>query len=115
MRRRQETFNSEGEVFGVKSKHSTFGVGDSGTRVVAGDAPGGWDCLGGFWQYAAVALPVPLMANAHGVKSLDHYHNTAGWSILLFTASVVALLAWALTKFESSLRTPRPDSVKPVS
>jgi exosortase/archaeosortase family protein len=61
------------------------------------------------------SLFLSLMANAHGMKSLDHYHDTAGWSILLFTASVVALLAWSLAKLESSLRTSRPDSIKPVS
>jgi exosortase/archaeosortase family protein len=61
------------------------------------------------------SLFLSLMANAHGVKSLDRYHDTAGWSILLFTTCGVALLAWALAKLESSLRTPKPDSAKPVS
>jgi exosortase/archaeosortase family protein len=56
-----------------------------------------------------------LMANAHGLKSLDRYHDTAGWSILLFTTCTVALLAWALSKLESSLRTPTPASAKQVS
>jgi exosortase/archaeosortase family protein len=61
------------------------------------------------------SLFLSLMANAHGVKSLDHYHDTAGWSILAFTTCGVTILAWALSKLESSLRTPRPDSIKPVS
>jgi hypothetical protein len=62
-----------------------------------------------------VILSFRRIGGAHGVKSLDRYHDTADWSILLFTASGIALLAWALAKFESSLRTPRPDSIKPVS
>jgi exosortase/archaeosortase family protein len=61
------------------------------------------------------SLFLSLMANAHGVKSLDRYHCAAGWSILLFTGSGIALLAWALAKLESSLRPPRPDSAKSVS
>jgi hypothetical protein len=61
------------------------------------------------------SLFLSLTANAHGVKSLDHYHDTAGWSILAFTTCTVALLAWALAKLESSLRTPRPHPVKPLS
>jgi exosortase len=61
------------------------------------------------------SLFLSLMANAHGVQSLDRYHDTAGWSILLFTAAGVVLIAWALAKLESSLRTSRPDSIKPVS
>jgi exosortase len=61
------------------------------------------------------SLFLSLMANAQGVSSLDRYHDTAGWSILLFTASGIALLAWALAKLESSLRPPKPDSAKSVS
>jgi exosortase/archaeosortase family protein len=61
------------------------------------------------------SLFLNLMASAPGVKSLDRYHDTGGWSILAFTTSGVALLAWALAKLESSLRTPRLDSIKPVS
>jgi exosortase/archaeosortase family protein len=61
------------------------------------------------------SLFLSLMANAHGVKSLDRYHDTAGWSILAFTTCGVVLLAWALAKFESFLRMPRPNSAKPMS
>jgi hypothetical protein len=56
-----------------------------------------------------------LMANAHGVQSLNRYHDPAGWSIPLFTGSGIALLMWALAEMELSLRPPGPDSAKSVS
>lgn len=39
-------------------------------------------------------------ANSKGLVALEAYHDTAGWSILAFTAGGVALLAWGLGKLE---------------
>jgi exosortase len=43
------------------------------------------------------------MANASGIESLEQYHDAAGWSILLFTASGVTFLAWVLGKVEKEI------------
>jgi exosortase len=39
-------------------------------------------------------------ANAKGPAALESVHDTAGWSILLFTAAGVASLAWLLSRLE---------------
>ena len=48
-----------------------------------------------------------LPANAKGLSALEQVHDTAGWSILLFTATGVAILAWAFARLETALRVRR--------
>lgn len=48
----------------------------------------------------ARSLFLSYTANARGLEALEAYHDTAGWSILAFTAGGVALLAWGLGKVE---------------
>jgi exosortase len=56
------------------------------------------------------SLYLSLTANAKGVAAIEQVHDTAGWSILLFTAGGVTLVAWLLAKLEKSLQHP-PDKV----
>jgi exosortase len=46
------------------------------------------------------SLYLSLTANAKGMQAIDKVHDTAGWSILIFTALGVALLSWLFTKCE---------------
>jgi exosortase len=46
-------------------------------------------------------------ANASGIEVLETAHDAAGWSILLFTAAGVAVVAWLFSKLENNLP---PDS-----
>jgi exosortase len=50
------------------------------------------------------SLFLSYTANAKGLSAVQQVHDTAGWSILLFTATGVALLAWAFTRLETTLR-----------
>ncbi len=46
------------------------------------------------------SLYLSLTANAKGLAAVDKVHDSAGWTILLFTAAGVALLAWMFHKLE---------------
>ncbi len=46
------------------------------------------------------SLFLSYTANAEGLKALESMHDTAGWSILLFTAAGVALLAFLFSRVE---------------
>lgn len=46
------------------------------------------------------SLILSYTANAKGLQALESVHDTAGWSILAFTAVGVALLAWFFSKLE---------------
>ena len=46
------------------------------------------------------SLFLSYMANARGLQALDALHDAAGWSILLFTAVGVVVLAWFFIKLE---------------
>jgi exosortase len=46
------------------------------------------------------SLYLSFTANAKGVAAVEKVHDSAGWSILLFTAAGVALFAWLLSKLE---------------
>lgn len=50
------------------------------------------------------SLYLSLTANAKGVEAIDTVHDSAGWSILLFTAGGVAILSWLFAKFEKWAR-----------
>jgi exosortase len=53
----------------------------------------------------ARSLYLSFTASAKGLEALQGVHDTAGWSILLFTAVAVAGVAWLLCRLEASLRT----------
>lgn len=46
------------------------------------------------------SLFLSLVAHSDGPKAIEKYHDTAGWSILVFAAMGVALLSWWLSKLE---------------
>jgi exosortase len=61
------------------------------------------------------SLYLSLTANAKGVAAIAQVHDTAGWSILLFTAVGVGLLAWAFGKAEKWLaQQPSEPAKTPV-
>jgi exosortase len=49
------------------------------------------------------SLYLSLTANAKGIAAVEKVHDSAGWTILLFTAAGVALCAWLLNKLEKWL------------
>jgi exosortase len=56
------------------------------------------------------SLYLSLTAHTHGLASVDKVHDAAGWSILVFTAVGVGLLAWYLGRIESRLDHPSPPA-----
>ena len=50
------------------------------------------------------SLWLSYTAHSHGLKAVETAHDTAGWSILAFTAVGVIVLAWALSKAEAQAR-----------
>lgn len=46
------------------------------------------------------SLYLSMTANAKGIQAIEKVHDSAGWSILLFTACGVALLAWLFSRLE---------------
>jgi len=50
------------------------------------------------------SLYLSLTANAHGIESVEKVHDSAGWSILVFTAVGVAVAAWLFGKLEKWLK-----------
>jgi exosortase len=61
------------------------------------------------------SLYLSLTANAKGVEAIAQVHDTAGWSILLFTAGGVTLAAWLFARLEKSLQHPPEKIPVPVS
>jgi exosortase len=49
------------------------------------------------------SLFLSLAANSRGTEAIKHYHDTAGWSILLFTVAGVAVLSWLFSRVEKRL------------
>ena len=56
------------------------------------------------------SLCLSYVANASGVEAIERFHDSAGWSILLFTVAGVSASAWGLHRLE--LRVER--SIGPV-
>jgi exosortase len=54
-------------------------------------------------------------ASAKGIPSINAVHDTAGWSILVFTVAGVALFSWLLARFERKVHRAlaAPDGVRP--
>ncbi|MGV3771422.1 MAG: exosortase/archaeosortase family protein [Verrucomicrobiales bacterium] len=48
------------------------------------------------------SLYLSFTANSQGLKAVDTVHDAAGWSILIFTAIGVGLLAWGFNKMEKA-------------
>jgi len=44
-----------------------------------------------------------LTAHERGIDALHGAHDTAGWSILIFTVVSLIAIAWLVGKFENSL------------
>jgi len=67
-----------------------------------------------FFLFAGVALAVvgnfgrslylSLTAHRSGADALKAVHDSAGWSVLLFTAAGIAALAWFVTRLEARLQ-----------
>jgi exosortase len=51
----------------------------------------------------ARSLILSLTANAKGLEAVKDAHDSAGWSILAFTAGGVILVAWGFSKYEKWL------------
>jgi exosortase len=49
------------------------------------------------------SLYLSLTANAKGIAAVEKVHDSAGWTILVFTAAAVALTAWLFAKLEKRL------------
>src|SRR5688572_26433163 len=58
------------------------------------------------------SLYLSLTANAKGVDAIKE-HDAAGWSVFLFTAGGVALLAWLFAKFEKWLERQPGERLDP--
>jgi exosortase len=52
----------------------------------------------------ARSLFLSFTANSRGISSVEKVHDSAGWSILVFTAIGVAFLAWLMAKLEKAAR-----------
>jgi exosortase len=50
------------------------------------------------------SLYLSLTANAKGVQAIDKVHDSAGWSILVFTAAGVVILSWIFARWEKWAR-----------
>lgn len=56
------------------------------------------------------SLYLSITAHQHGPEALKQVHDSAGWSVLLFTGAGVASLAWWASRMEQRFlrQTPRP-------
>lgn len=52
------------------------------------------------------SLYLSLTAAQQGVQAVDTVHDTAGWSVLIFTAAGIALLAWWVGRLERRMAMP---------
>lgn len=57
------------------------------------------------------SLYLSLTANAKGVQAIDQVHDSAGWSILIFTAAGVVILSWLFAKYEKWAREERKKGI----
>jgi exosortase len=63
-----------------------------------------------FFGNLARSLFLSFTANSRGISSVEKVHDSAGWSILVFTAAGVALLAWLMTRLETMARQQKVQS-----
>jgi exosortase len=52
------------------------------------------------------SLYLSVTANSKGLQAVEQLHDSAGWSILMFTAAGVAFLAWRMFRLEKRLNRP---------
>lgn len=62
------------------------------------------------------SLFLSLTAASKGIQAVEGVHDTAGWSVLIFTAGGIALLAWWVARAEKRLaelptETPVPERI----
>ncbi len=78
-----------------------------GWKVVFLLAGVGLAVVGNFFR----SLYLSITAHYHGAEALKQVHDSAGWSVLLFTAAGVAGLAWWATRMEQHfLQQTRPSA-----
>ena len=60
-----------------------------------------------------------VTAHRHGLEGLENTHDTAGWSVLLFTALAVGLFAWLAARLEQRVQAApaaaKPQEAQPAS
>jgi len=56
------------------------------------------------------SLFLSLTAYRGGPEALKAVHDSAGWSVLVFTAGGMALLAWAVTRLEQRIQSSLPNA-----
>jgi exosortase len=61
------------------------------------------------------SLFLSYTANARGPDAIKTFHDTAGWSILAFTAAGVILLSYGLQKWEKKSTEPLPPGKTPAN
>ena len=71
----------------------------TGAKVFFFVAGIGLAILGNFGR----SLFLSLTAARKGIKAVDVVHDTAGWSVLVFTAGGIALLAWWIARAEKRM------------
>lgn len=59
------------------------------------------------------SLYLSLTANARGVEAIENVHDTAGWSILAFTAVGVVFISWFFKKIERQLQESATEETEP--
>lgn len=87
----------------------------TGHRVLFVVVGMGWAVFGNFLR----SLFLSFMAHRGGTAALQSAHDTAGWSILVFTAAGLVLTAWVITRLErwarAEIRTPVAHNATPPS
>lgn len=56
------------------------------------------------------SLYLSFTANARGVAAVNEVHDAAGWSILVFTAAGVGIIAWVLARVETRAAASQRDA-----
>lgn len=87
----------------------------TGHRILFVGAGMGWAVFGNFLR----SLYLSFTAHRGGTAALQSAHDTAGWSILVFTAAGLVLTAWGITHLErwarAELRKPMSGRAAPLS
>ena len=54
------------------------------------------------------SLFLTLVANSRGISAVNSFHDTAGWSVLAFTAIGIILISYGLARLEKMATAPEP-------
>lgn len=60
------------------------------------------------------SLYLSITAHRHGIEALKTFHDTAGWSIFLFSAAGLIIMAWLVGKIEKLATPTRNNRVAKV-